>query len=62
MKTARDLGPPAVTICSAPARPDAYAAVVAVPVIAASDAAAVEKTREIQDRPATTEVDATRPR
>jgi hypothetical protein len=62
MKTARDLGPAGRDDLFGAGVPDAYAAVVAVPVIAASDAAAVEKTREIQDRPATTEVDATRPR
>ena len=62
MKTARDLGPAGRDDLFGAGVPDAYAAVVAVPVIAASDAAAVEKAREIQDRPATMEVDATRPR
>jgi hypothetical protein len=68
MTTARDLGPAGRDDLFGAGVADAYAAVSAVvavpavPVIAASDAATVEKASEIQDRPATTEVDATTPR
>ena len=58
MKTARDLGAPAVTICSAPARPMPLprsrpsAAAPAVPVAAVSGTPAAENVSDRQDVPA----------